>query len=497
MALSREQWLRPDDPGWLRHPQSEREWAELVEDYGGRRKEPLRRITEVLRANGARSVYVENRYIDLDYRSEFSAFWSKRFEAPAPYAHRLHFFSRRVNEAQLHNLPKAVRDSYLGYSVLRPIGWGAVGRTMISPPRELAGAVMTTVRDEVSLFGNRLEVEGVPFRQQDTEYLICAHAAVWICHYTAYRRGLVPRRTSAALAGDAPPTLSKMRALPSQGLNLLQIQAVFGTAGQPAIFYGVDHLPQVPGVETPPPKSDPKLGKLAAGFWDTRIFSVAGRYLNSGFPVLVGAGDHALVLVGWIRRGDESRFILCDDQEGPYLEVNPFTHERAPWSALMVPLPPRVLVAAESAETRAGLAIRAAGAAKGGALPQWQALREALSAGRVGLKTRLMGNHDYKEEVAGKTRQVEALRELRLARLPRFVWVVEAHDKAALERGSAPVCAEVLFDPTSEDRTINPVAVSVPRLTTILPPDGGTPVRVEGRPRRWQTLMPPGVLAEA
>ncbi len=495
--LSREQWLRPDDPGWLRQPRSERDWDQLIADYGGGHTEPLRRITEVLRKNGARTVYVENRYIDLDYRSEFSAFWSKRFEAPVPHAHRLHFFSRRVEEAQLHNLPKQVRDSYLGYSVLRPIKWGPVGRTVIRPPRDLATAVITTVRDEVSLFGNRLEVEGVPFRQQDTEYLICAHAALWMCHYTAYLRGLVPRRTSAELTQDAPATLSRYRALPSEGLNLLQIQAVFGAAGQPAIFYGIEQLPDVPGVETPPPRSDPRGGVLPRGFWDTRIFSIAGRYLNSGFPVLVAADEHALVLVGWIRRGRDYRFIVCDDQEGPYREVDPFDHYLTPWSALMVPMPPRVLVAAESAETRAGLAIRTAGAAKAGALPQWQALREALAAGRVVLKTRLMSNHDYKAELAGKTRPTDALRELRLARLPRFVWVVEAHDKAALTAGRAPVCAEVLFDPTSEDRTPNPVSISIPRLTTILPPDGGSPLRVEGRPRRWQTLMPPGVLGAA
>lgn len=494
MGLTREQWLRPDDPGWLLHPSDDRDWERLLSDYGGRQPEPLRRVIEVVRSNGARSVYVENRYMDLDYRSEFSAFWSKRFQGPVPHTHRLHFFSRRVSEGQLHELPKTVRESYLGYSVLRPISWGAVGRTVLRAPRELAGAVMTTVGDEVSLFGNRLSVEGVPFRQQDTEYLICAHAAVWICHYTAYRRGLVPRRSSAELAQASPPTLSKLRALPSQGLNLLQIQAVFGAAGQPAIFYGVDRLPQVPGVETPPPKSDPERGRLPAGYWDTRIFSVAGRYLNSGFPVLVGAAEHALVLVGWIHRREGYRFIVCDDQEGPYLEVDPFEHDLTPWSALMVPMPPRVLVAAESAETRAGLAIRLAGAGRS-VLPQWRALREGLADGQVALKTRLMSNHDYKAELAGKSRTTPALRALRLARLPRFVWVVEAHDKRALAAGRPPVCAEVLFDPTSEDRVINPIAISIPRLTTILPPDGGEPVRIESRPRRWGTLLPAGVLA--
>ncbi len=120
--------------------------------------------------------------------------------------------------------------------------------------------------------------------------------------------------------------------------------------GMPALMYVLGELPTVLGV--PDPEEDPD---KPPGEWDTRLFSVISRYVNSGFPVLVGTEGHAFVVVGWYRDGDRMRFVANDDEIGPYdiIELPMADPHRGPWEALMVPLPPRVFMTGESAESDA------------------------------------------------------------------------------------------------------------------------------------------------
>src|SRR5437870_529210 len=120
-------WVDPDAHGWIVRPKSEDQWNELIAEYGGNLLTPLARIVEAVRLSGCRTVVIENRYVDVDYRSEYSAFWCHRFEGTPAFARRLHFFATDLAEDQLHSLPPDV--GYLGYSVIRPVAAGAVGRT--------------------------------------------------------------------------------------------------------------------------------------------------------------------------------------------------------------------------------------------------------------------------------------------------------------------------------------------------------------------------------
>jgi hypothetical protein len=355
-------WIDPDTHGWVLHPRSDAEWDALAADYGAQQPLPLVQILRTVRENGCRTVVVENRYVDSDFRSEFSAFWSRRFDGVPAFARRLHFFSDEISDADLHRISE--RAGYLGYAVLRPIQHGPVGRAMVTPPRVLRNATLAVARDEVTLFGNRLEVEAAPFCQQDGEYIRCAHAAAWMCHYSAVRRGLVPRQTTAGFVEATPTMLSAERALPSKGMSLHQLQAVFGAFNQPALFYGLGKMPRVAGVDDPEPKFDESGRQLAAGKWDTRIFSVVCRYLNSGYPVFVATEVHGFAIIGWYREGDWIRFVVNDDQRGPYGLIElPFSDERGTWQAIMVPLPPRVLLSGEAAENKAHYTFRALGSA--------------------------------------------------------------------------------------------------------------------------------------
>ena len=480
-------WVDPDTHGWLRSPRTDVDWAALADEYGASPGRPLARVLEIARRGRCRTVVVENRYVDADYRSDYSAFWSQRFEGTSAFTRRLHFFRKELDEASVHRLP--ADPGYLGYAVVPPTPRGRAGRTVIAPPRRLETATLALVVDEVSLFGNRLPVEGVPFCEQDGEFLRCAHAAAWMCHYSAYRRRLVGRQVTATLVELSPSLLIHERPLPSKGMNLNQLQAVFGATGQPALFYGLANMPSVRGVDDPAPNRDRSGRVLPPGLWDTRIFSVLARYLNSGFPVLIATPNHAFVIVGWYRERNRIRFVATDDQRGPFEVIgSPFTDHRAPWQGIMVPLPPKVFLSGEMAENAAHLAFRAFGSASG-APRAWAGLARAVASKSVSLRTFLKDGSAYKDALAGQGRDEAAVRQLRLARLPHWVWVVEAHDRARRAAGKPSVVAECVFDSTSNDRTPRQDAISLPRLTATFPPDGGRPSAVTVSPELWASQL--------
>lgn len=483
-------WVDPNTHGWLHTPRDNRAWVALLRRYGAAPDDPLARVFEVARANRCLSVVEENRYVDPDYRSEYSAFWSHRFPTRPAFARRLHFFRRRLATDRLHRIRQS--DGYIGYSVLKPVGQGRVGRTMLVPPPRLSRATLAVATDHVSLYGAPLAVTGFPFCQQDAEYLRCAHVAAWMCHYYAYLRGLTGRRITAELVQTVPPAVDQPeRALPSPGLTLNQIQALFGATGQPALFYGASKMPEVEGVDNPIPRRDAKGRILAPGLWDTRIFSVVCRYLNAGFPVLIGTEDHAIVAIGWYRERGRIRFVISDDQWGPYQVIpSPFTYAKGPWWSFMVPLPPKTYLSGEMAESTAHLLIRAYGAIQG-APAAWADLAQKLTTRDVSLRTFLRSNVDYKSAVARQGRGDEVTRILRLARLPHWIWVVEAHNRALRDRNRRSVLAEFLFDSTSWDKRPRLDALSLPALTTVYPPDNGRIERVAGPTRPWASHLPP------
>jgi hypothetical protein len=482
-------WVHPDLAFWVHRPIGEEDWARLATEYTkDEERRPLNRVFDVVREGGCRTVVVENRYVDVDYRSEYSAFWSLKFDNQSPFARRFHFFATDLDEQMLHVLSEEQREAYLGYSIIRPVPHGRVGRTVLRPPPKLDGATLTLIDDEVSFFGNPLKVSGAPFCEQDKEFLRCAHAAAWICHYTAFRRGNVGRRSTAEIVEASPTALSPERALPSQGLNYMQLQVVFGALTQPAILYGLSTLPRVIGVEEPvSPDDDGADEETPAGWWDRRMISIICRYLNSGFPVLIGAGEHAFVLVGW-RRDDEDQvqFIACDDGIGPYEVIpSPFEHRLTPWDSIMIPMPPKVYLSAEAAESRAHEVFRSfAGQAE-----QLRDIEEGLIDGSIVLRTMLRTGARYKREVGRVTRSPETLRALRHARLPHWVWVVEAHRTELCAKGEPCVVAAAVLDSTAFDEKPPLDILAVLGMVIVYPPDDADEVSVPGSPTPWDSLL--------
>jgi hypothetical protein len=469
-------WEDPD-PGEVVSLTTDAEWLQLRERYSSDDQAPIVRCLEVARSAGAQCAVIETRYLDLDYRSEFSAFYSRAFQAIANSAHRLHFFREGLEGEELWCLPQQL--TYLGYMVLRPEPLG-VGRTMLVPPPGLAAGVRTGVTERVTLFGQQLEVTAVPFMEQDAHLDRCAHTAAWVAHYSAYRRGEVSRRAVAAFSLSADPSLGYGRPLPSEGLTVQQILEVLRIFDLPAKFYDIEQLPatisRLPTGQLEEPPS---------GLRDPRIISICCRYLNSGYPVLVGTDDHAFVLCGYDRQvrneaPDWIRFLRQDDQVGPYVPIEdvfndqrPDGHAYSPWRYLIVPLPEKLWVVAEHAEDAGYLFLTQVAQRASAAASDAASLLKLDEHSDLALRTYARGANDFKRALDGRVDDV-ILREYRLARFPRFVWVVEAVDRSR-RRAQDPECVvgEVVFDATSVYDRPQPLAVHVPGVVMLFGTDGG------------------------
>lgn len=455
-------WNDPN-PAEVFHPTTDAEWAAALDRYlGSLNDAPLLRCVEVARGLGASTLVVETRYLDLDYRSEFSAYYSRQFADIPDSAHRLHFFRSRLTARTLWRL--ADKKGYLGYVVVRPATTGLVSRALLPPPHDLRDSVRTAVSERVNFFGQELQIHGVPFAQQDAQLGACAHAAAWMCHVTAHLRGDTGRRTKAEFSLKADASLHPSRATPSGGLTVTQLSDLFRTFELPAVFYSVGELPS-PGLPWQPPDPVPGTPGMAGGLWDHRIVPVACRHLNSGHPVLVGTHDHAFILCGYHRSDHPPgwiQFVRHDDQAGPYLlvdnvlnDVDPVTAKRyGPWRTMHVPLPEKVWLAPEPAERKGGeylLSASKAIAAVWTGPPPFSTLEGLISSNSLALHTYVVQSNEFKQGLARRGLPTSIRREYGLARLPRYIWVVEAVDRKLRQAGGPCVLGEAVLDATSSD----------------------------------------------
>lgn len=129
------------------------------------------------------SAIVETNYICKDHRNLYSYFYSKKFDLPAVYTYRIHFFKEKIKRQNFFDDFKKCQDAYLGYSVVRNISQRSLGRTVIDPAKIdrflKNGYFSLRTKFRVHLFGKELEVKGYPYTSQDTDVTVCAHSALW------------------------------------------------------------------------------------------------------------------------------------------------------------------------------------------------------------------------------------------------------------------------------------------------------------------------------
>jgi hypothetical protein len=98
----------------------------------------------------------------------------------------------------------------------------------------------------------------------------------------------------------------------------------------------------------------------------------------------------------------------------------------------------------------------------------------------------LVSNRDYKRRLLDQGRPPDVTERLRLAPLSNWVWVVEAHDRAARDAGEPCAVAEFVYDSTSfEYPEPRRLAVSYPGITVTIPPDKGKEQIAAGTFTAW------------
>ena len=330
--------------------------VKYLEDY-------LRRTD--ITGSAERTVMIEERYIDRDFMADHSVLFASTLRPPPNHCRRLHFFAGTPEEiygellaiAGLLSSAKSPDDpeydraceefsdrSYLGFSVIRPLGGCPVGRTVV---RLLPGVkesdnsirVMSCTRlYRAHFLGVRLFVRGLAFQQQDLGVSRCSTIALWCALHKAGESEHLTNATPAEITRRASQyRLPFGRPMPSEGLAVDQMCLALQSLGMPPFLAKVSNFAQGRSLIFSATLSAMPcilVMQLAEkpGLW--HAVTVAGMKLRDSHETcLVNENDTAS---GDDDSGDLKALYVQDDRVGPYLRAEVFRSGEQFWVSLNV-----------------------------------------------------------------------------------------------------------------------------------------------------------------
>jgi hypothetical protein len=283
------------------------------------------------------SVIFEYEYVDQDYQDEFAAFYSKAFKTYSPRCVRLHFFAAKIPTGTRLDFAK-YRKTYLGFIVLRPTDLQRMGRTVVRPTiaDKETEFIHCTAEFKTHILGDEFSVKGMPFMQQDTQVGACAQASLWMLARYMSRRFGARDFLPAEINQLAKSHMAMGRPLPAElGLNWIQMLDALQGMGFSALSYslqGMDscahHVEAAFPIDTA--ADDGKRREQRSVQRSAKLADITYRYIESGFPVILGTADHALVAIGHTYDAAKSvkvaiqripAFFVHNDNSGPYLKM--------------------------------------------------------------------------------------------------------------------------------------------------------------------------------
>ncbi len=235
----------------------------------------------MLNKNDVITVYAEPIYIDRIHRDSYYSFYSENHIEVSRYCKRLVFFEGEI-------LPKHDADSdylqkkFLGSMVIRPLKFGFVGRTLISPKALLHKENLSYIRltnYKINFFGMELTVEAFPFLSQDGIVTTCAETSILIMmdyysnRYNDYRY-VVPSEIS-----KIAQKYVNSRVVPSKGLTYAVISKILCEFGFFTYFHHSSKLELNP-----------------------KIRDYLYYYVESGMPICINLSNknvgHSVVCIG-------------------------------------------------------------------------------------------------------------------------------------------------------------------------------------------------------
>ena len=303
------------------------------------KQHPSKYLIDYLSEIGAKTIIVEHKYVDGDYLDDFASYYVRCGKDYSRYCERLHFFSISFDLTLFQNAliggpPNCEEDllkgSYLGFIVARPLPAAIIGRTVLKTYGSDSNRrhYPCTKKYKANLYGFELEIESLPYQQQDEVLAACATVALWTCfHKTSEIFGTACPRP-ATITRIANQVMGEGRPIPSKGLTFQQISyAIRKFDLEPETFKTTASAPS-----------------------NVPLISLIYSYLEAGLPVILGVlvegrGYHAISISGYsllpsqflstevsdglscikMRGLRVNKLYAHDDQFGPFsrLEIKP------------------------------------------------------------------------------------------------------------------------------------------------------------------------------
>lgn len=174
------------------------------------------------------TIIAETDYIDKTYRDLYYHFYSTKLRSFEKNCVRLSFCNNVIDDTITHSIDdiQKLKDNYLGFVVLRPLGSSCIGRNVVSPQAlKSVGSNLLLCKTDVAstVLGTKVSVCGFPHSSQDGEMMTCAETTIWaIMSYLANRYNIY----SLPLGHNILASLNDSsfeRQTPSRGLNFQQI----------------------------------------------------------------------------------------------------------------------------------------------------------------------------------------------------------------------------------------------------------------------------------
>lgn len=288
------------------------------------------------------TIAVEWKYTDRDFLEDYAAYYVRCFQQKYDSTCvRMHFFQAELSESCFRSMlstggvgdaEEAVRSSYLGFIVVKPLPHRFIGRTCLRT-YDGDGRRHFPVRRvyDANLCGVPLKVETLAFQEQDAVASACATSALWsalqgtakLFQHKVYSPVEITR-----IATDQFPGLR--RAFPNHGLNPLQMAAAIRMAGLEPEVIGVERKSTLQGTAYAYLQARIPLLLNAA------MFDISAA--DTPFPFRRDpATGHAIVVVGYslgypnvspypgtdtlLRSSRIDKLYVHDDQVGPFARM--------------------------------------------------------------------------------------------------------------------------------------------------------------------------------
>jgi hypothetical protein len=298
------------------------------------RKSHINYFKNYFEALVAKTIVVENEYVDRDYLDDFAGYYVRCFKEYRRLCSRLHFFDQRIDNAQFDEMLRnggnseiidKLKNAYLGFVVVKPLPQTVIGRTCLKTYADDGGRRHFPITRDYScnLFGLDLSVDTLAFQEQDNVVAACATSALWSIFQGTGRQFQHSIPSPVKITRTAASNiLSESRAIPSQGLTSHQLA----------------HAIREVGLE--PLKENARNPLI----FKTTLYS----YLRGGIPIFLGLdlwdisedghvlfGKHGVAITGYSLGEDEpssingvflkalriDKIYVHDDQIGPFARM--------------------------------------------------------------------------------------------------------------------------------------------------------------------------------